>query len=64
MGESIGINDFAQLSVFVRYYNLINRFSEDLAAVIPLTERTTGEDIYQVFKAYMDSHKVPKHKIL
>ncbi|XP_067947200.1 zinc finger BED domain-containing protein 5-like [Watersipora subatra] len=61
--ESTDINDVAQLSVFVRYY-LNNKFSEDLAAVIPLTERTTGENIYQTFMAYMDSHKVSMHKII
>ena len=55
------INRVAQLSVFVRYY-LNGRCSENLAAVIPLTERTTGEDIYQAFKAYMEFHKVPMHK--
>ncbi|XP_067935807.1 general transcription factor II-I repeat domain-containing protein 2-like [Watersipora subatra] len=52
-----------ELSVFVRYY-LNNKFSENLAAVIPLTERMTGEDIYQAFKADMDSHKVSMHKII
>ncbi|XP_067939909.1 general transcription factor II-I repeat domain-containing protein 2-like [Watersipora subatra] len=40
VNESTDINDVAQLSVFVRYY--LNKFSEDLAAVILLTERTTG----------------------
>ncbi|XP_067949668.1 general transcription factor II-I repeat domain-containing protein 2-like [Watersipora subatra] len=61
--ESTDIKDVAQLSVFVRHY-LNNKFSEDLAAVIPLTERTTGENIYQAFKAYIDSHKVSMHKII
>ncbi|XP_067930673.1 zinc finger BED domain-containing protein 5-like [Watersipora subatra] len=61
--ESTVINNVAQLSVLIRYY-LNNRFSEDLAAVIPLTERMTGENIYQAFKAYMDSHKVSMHKII
>ncbi|XP_067930872.1 zinc finger BED domain-containing protein 5-like [Watersipora subatra] len=61
--ESTDINDVAQLSVFVRYY-LNSKFSEDLAAIIPLTERTTGENIYRAFKAYMDSHKVSMHKII
>ncbi|XP_067943110.1 general transcription factor II-I repeat domain-containing protein 2-like [Watersipora subatra] len=42
--ESTDVNDVAQLSVFVRYY-LNSKFSEDLAAVIPLTERTTGKKI-------------------
>ncbi|XP_067942999.1 zinc finger BED domain-containing protein 5-like [Watersipora subatra] len=61
--ESTDINDVAQLSVLVLYY-LNNKFSEDLAAVIPLTECTTGENMYQAFKAYMDSHKVSMHKII
>ncbi|XP_067928555.1 zinc finger BED domain-containing protein 5-like [Watersipora subatra] len=61
--ESTDINDVAQLSVFVRYY-LNNKFSEDLAAVIPLTERTTGENIYLAFKAYMSPPKVSMHKII
>ncbi|XP_067930919.1 zinc finger BED domain-containing protein 5-like [Watersipora subatra] len=61
--ESTDINDVAQLSVFLPYY-LNSKFSEDLAAVIPLTERMTGENIYQAFKAYMDSHKVSMHKII
>ncbi|XP_067947207.1 zinc finger BED domain-containing protein 5-like [Watersipora subatra] len=63
VNESTDINGVAQLSVFVRYY-LNNKFSEDLAAVILLTERTTGENIYQAFMAYMDSHKVLMHKII
>ncbi|XP_067939886.1 zinc finger BED domain-containing protein 5-like [Watersipora subatra] len=60
--ESTDINYVAQLNVFVRYY--LNKFSEDLSAVISLTECTSGEDIYQAFKAYMNSHKVSMHKII
>ena len=61
--ESIDINDVSQLSVFVRYH-LNNKFNEQLLTVIPLTERTTGKDTYQAFKAYMDSINIPIHKII
>ncbi|XP_067949876.1 zinc finger BED domain-containing protein 5-like [Watersipora subatra] len=61
--EIADINGVAQLSGFVWYY-LNNKLSEDLAAVIPLTERTIEENINQAFKAYMDSHKVSMNKII
>lgn len=46
--ESNDIQDVAQLCVFVRYFSNME-FKEELLAIIPLSERTTGKDIYDAF---------------
>ena len=45
LDESTDIKDIAQLCIFVRYFNG-SIFVEDLLTMIPLYDRTRGEDIY------------------
>jgi hypothetical protein len=61
--ESNDINDVAQLCLFVRYY-LDNKYNEQLLTVLPLTERTTGEDLYTALKAYLQNQEIPMEKII
>lgn len=63
LDESTDINDVAQLCIFVRYF-ANNAFQEEFLSLIPLTNRTTGEDIYKAFKTFMDTHNIPLDKIV
>ena len=63
MDESTEIDDVAQLCIFVRYC-ANNEFREEFLLLIPLTNRTTGEDIYKGFKTFMNAHNIPLDKIV
>ena len=58
------MTDTAQLIVFVRMVFADFTIKEDFLALIPLKERTRGEDVYNAFKDYVRDYKIPLHKIV
>ena len=62
--ESTDVTDTAQLIVFVRMVFADFTIKEDFLALIPLKERTRGEDVYNAFKDYVRDYKIPLHKIV
>lgn len=62
--ESTDATDTAQLSVFVRMVFTDFTVKEDFLALIPLKERTRGEDVYNAFKDFVREYKIPIHKIV
>lgn len=63
LDETNDISDIAQLSVFVRYFKE-EKFQEQLLTVISLHGRTTGKDIFEQFKLFMDTNNIPFSKII
>ncbi|KAJ4927678.1 hypothetical protein JOQ06_015481, partial [Pogonophryne albipinna] len=62
--ESTDATDTAQLGVFVRMVFTDFTVKEAFLALIPLKERTRGEDVYKAFKDYVREYKIPIHKIV
>ena len=57
LDESTDIKDIAQLCIFVRYFNG-SIFIEDLLTMIPLYDRTTGEDIYDAVTGFFNDQNL------
>ncbi|KAJ8891693.1 hypothetical protein PR048_004222 [Dryococelus australis] len=57
-GESTGISDIAQLSVFVQFFFNGERFVEELLGLIPLYGRTTGEILFNDISKLLASKSV------
>uniref|UniRef100_K7G575 DUF4371 domain-containing protein n=1 Tax=Pelodiscus sinensis TaxID=13735 RepID=K7G575_PELSI len=62
--ESVDMIDTAQLIVFVRMVFKDMTIKEDLLTLLPLKERTRGEDIYNIFKRYVLEKNIPIKKLV
>lgn len=57
--ESTDITDTAQMAVFVRFPNKQKcEFSEELLTLLPLHDRTTGEQLFDTFDDFMTKHGI------
>jgi hypothetical protein len=61
--ESCDINDTAQVSLFVRFISHTGP-KEELLGLLPLKDRTRGEDIANAVIECMDKHHIPLDKIV
>ena len=62
--ESTDIVDTAQLAVFVRMVFEDFETKEELVQVMPLSGRTTGNDIFLAFKNLIKSENIPVNKLV
>lgn len=62
--ESTDITDTAQLAVFVRMVFSDFTIKEDFLVLIPMKERTRGEDVYNAFKDFVLEKKIPIQKLV
>lgn len=62
--ESTDIADISQLCIFVRMVFKDMLVKEELLTILPLKEKTRGEDIYSAFKKYIQENKIPIHKVV
>uniref|UniRef100_A0A3B1KBC7 DUF4371 domain-containing protein n=1 Tax=Astyanax mexicanus TaxID=7994 RepID=A0A3B1KBC7_ASTMX len=62
--ESVDITDTAQLVVFVRMTFSDASVKEDFLTLLPLNERTRGEDIYRAFRTYATENDLPFQKLV
>jgi hypothetical protein len=64
LDESTDIVDTAQLAIFVRMVFEDFGTKEELVKVVPLTGRTTGNDIFLAFKKLIESENIPVNKLV
>ncbi|XP_060762621.1 general transcription factor II-I repeat domain-containing protein 2A-like [Neoarius graeffei] len=63
MDESTDITDKAQLCIFIRMVHDMTA-KEELLAVLHMNAHTRGEDIFQIFKNFIDKTKIPVCKLV
>ena len=62
--ESTDITDIAQLSVFVRFFDHDSQqFCEELLALLPMLDTTTGQDIFNKINEFFTKNKIPLNKV-
>lgn len=62
--ESTDIIDISQLCIFIRmvFKNMIVK--EELLTLLPLKKKTRGEDVYSIFKKYVEEKQIPMYKLV
>lgn len=63
MDESLDITGTSQLIIITRMVFEDYSVKEEMLCLLPMKERTRGEDIYQVFKNFILERKLPLHKL-
>ena len=63
MDESTDITDKAQLCIFIRMVHDMTA-KEELLTVLHMNAHTRGEDIFQIFKTFIDKTKIPVCKLV
>lgn len=63
MDESNDMIDTAQLSIFIKMCFDDFSVKEEFLKVLSLTGRTRGEDIYKMFKQFVEEEKIPIEKL-
>lgn len=63
MDESTNITDKAQLCIFIRMVHDMTA-KEELLTVLHMNAHTRGEDIFQIFKNFIDKNKIPVCKLV
>lgn len=51
LDESTDVTDTAQLCIFIRGINLNFEIFEEMLAIVPLNDQTTGEKIFKAFRS-------------
>jgi len=62
--ESTDNSDMSQLSIFVRFVFSDSTVKEEYLKILPVKERTRGEDIYNVLKEFIISENIPLKKLV
>ncbi|XP_050508081.1 protein ZBED8-like [Diabrotica virgifera virgifera] len=62
--ESTDMTDTAQLCIFIRMVFSDMPCKEDLLTMLPLKEKTRGEDIYNVFINFVEQYGLPIYKLV
>uniref|UniRef100_A0A6P7HAE6 General transcription factor II-I repeat domain-containing protein 2A-like n=1 Tax=Diabrotica virgifera virgifera TaxID=50390 RepID=A0A6P7HAE6_DIAVI len=58
------MTDTAQLCIFIRMVFSDMSCKEDLLTMLPLKEKTRGEDIYNVFINFVEQYELPIYKLV